>query len=371
MKKIARKLKELRLSRELTLEQAAKLVGFRNFQTLSKIEKGTRSVKAEELVSLAKAYSFDINLFLLDEPKPSKMRIFWRSDPNPPEDKSAQAKFTMFFERYIHLIKILDLSTSNLNLPVQPINDMNLKNADSLGDTYSGLLKLGDRPALSLSSILENEYNLPIFYLSLPEGASAISLITNDNAAICVNQNDAPWRQRFDIAHELFHIIYQKSISDKCGENDTSSFEKCANAFASAILLPKSALEKEIDVRRKKEKIGIASLIAMACDFGVSLSALLWRLVNIRRLKKNLAKEILDSEDIKKYDKDLRKKESRDIPHISQKYVCMVFEAVNQGSMSQMRAAEYLDIPISKLEEMFLDVGLILKEESDIEITLV
>ncbi len=371
MGSIAKKLRDLRISRELTLEQAAKLAGFRNFQTLSKIEKGTRSVKAEELVSLAKAYSFDINLFLLDEPKPSKMRIFWRSDPNPPEDKSAQAQFTMFFERYIHLIKILDLSTSNLNLPVQPINDMNLKNADSLGDTYSGLLKLGDRPALSLSSILENEYNLPIFYLPLPEGASAISLIANGNAAICVNYSDAPWRQRFDIAHELFHIIYKKSISDKCGENETNLFEKCANAFASAILLPKNALDKEIDVRRKKEKIGIASLIAMAYDFGVSLSALLWRLVNIRRLKKSLAKEILDSGDIKEYDKDLRKKESRDIPHISQKYVCMVFEAVNQGQMSQMRAAEYLEIPVSKLEDVFANIGLVLREESDIEITLV
>ena len=370
MGKIAKKLKDLRISRGLTLEQAAKLACFRNFQTLSKIEKGTRNVKAEEFVSLAKAYSFDINFFLLDEPKPSEMRIFWRSDPNPPEDKSAQAKFNMFFERYIHLRRLLELSTSNVDLPIKRINDTNLKNADSLGEDYSRLLKLGDRPALSLVSILENEYNLPIFYLPLPEGASAISLITDDNAAICVNSNDAPWRQRFDIAHELFHIIYKKSISDKCGENETNLFEKCANAFASAILLPKSALDKEIDVRREKEKIGIATLIAMACDFGVSLSALLWRLVNIRRLKKDLAEKILGSEGIKEYDKNLRKKERRDIPHISQKYVCMVFEAVNQGVMSQMRAAEYLDIPVSKLEEMFVNASLILKEESGIEVTL-
>ncbi|MGB3479402.1 MAG: helix-turn-helix transcriptional regulator, partial [bacterium] len=48
MGSIAGKLRSLRISRELTLEQAAKMAGFRNFQTLSKIEKGTRSVKAEE-----------------------------------------------------------------------------------------------------------------------------------------------------------------------------------------------------------------------------------------------------------------------------------------------------------------------------------
>lgn len=367
---IAKKLREMRISRGLTLEQAAKLAGFRNFQTLAKIENGHRSIKAEELVSFAHAYSFDINLFLLHNHRPSQVNIFWRSDPNPPDDKSAQAKFTMFFERYVHLSELLDLSNTKLALPLQTIAEMNLKHADSLGETYSGLLKLGDRPALSLASILENECNLPIFYLSLPAGASAISLISNGNAAMCINRRDAPWRQRFDIAHELFHIINKKSISDECGESEAGLFEKCANAFAAAILLPRNVLDREIDVRRNKEKIGVASLAAMACDFGVSLSALLWRLVNLGRIRRNLAEAILDSEDIRTRDKELRKQQSSEIPHISHRYVCMVFEAVNQGLMSQMRAAEYLDMPISKLESIFLSAGLILKEEPGIEVTL-
>jgi Zn-dependent peptidase ImmA (M78 family)/transcriptional regulator with XRE-family HTH domain len=373
MPSIAKKLKNIRVSQGLTLEQAAKSAGFRNFQTLSKIEKGTRNIKAEELVALAKAYSFDINLFLLDEPKPKDVRMFWRSDPNPPVDKSAQVKFSLFFERYLYLIKILELSDSNLSLPIQPIGEINLKSADNLGERYAGLLKLGDRPALSLGSILENEHNLPIFYIPLPEGASAISLMANGSAAVCVNVHDVPWRQRFDIAHELFHIIYKKSISDACGKNETSFFEKCANAFAAALLLPKNALEKEIDLRRKKEKFGIATLIAIACDFGVSLPALVWRLVNIRRLKKSLAKEILESDAVKEYDKNLRKHEIKRKTQIfiSHKYLCMVFEAVNKGLMSQARAAQYLNIPISKLENVLLNAGLVLKEEADIEITLV
>lgn len=371
MGRIAKKLRDFRVSRGLTLEQAAKLAGFRNFQTLSKIENGTRSVKAEELVSLAKAYSFDINLFLLDEPKPSKMRIFWRSNPNPPIDSSAQAKFALFFERYMNLIRILDLPGTKLMLPIQPVESMNLQSAGNLGDTYSGLLKLGDRPALSLASILENEYNLPIFYLPLPEGASAISLVADDNAAMCVNQNDVPWRQRFDIAHELFHIIYRTSISDDCGENDTDLFEKCANAYAAAILLPKSVLEAEIDTKRNKEKIGVSTLVAIACDLGVSLPALLWRLVNLKRLRKNIAEDILESKQVREHDRILRQKEPKRMPYISQRYVCMVFEAISLGIMSKMRAAEYLETPIGKLEEVFLNVGLVLREEDDIEVSLV
>jgi hypothetical protein len=48
----------------------------------------------------------------------------------------------------------------------------------------------------------------------------------------------------------------------------------------------------------------------------------------------------------------------------------MVFEAVNRGQMSQMRAAEYLDISVGKLEETFSNAGLVLKDESNLEITL-
>ncbi|MEO0155677.1 MAG: XRE family transcriptional regulator [candidate division WOR-3 bacterium] len=370
MKDIAKKLKELRISRGLTLQQAARLAGFRNFQTLSKIETGIRGIKAEELISLSKVYSFDINFFLLDRARPGEKHIFWRSNPNPPKDRSAQDKFSMFFERYMHLVEMLELTRVSFNLPTFSEETMNLKIADSYGERYAELLKLGDRPALSISSTLENEYNLPIFYLPLPEGASAISLIANGNGAICVSYNETPWRQRFDIAHELFHIIYKKSFSQKCGEDDLTFFERCANAFASAILLPKNTLEREIERRRGAEKIGIPTLIAMACDFGVSLSALIWRLVNIGRLKKTVAEKILNADAVKEYDKNFRKKEARDNPYISQKYVCMVFEAVNQGLLTRMRAAEYLNTSISKLDKIFLNAGLILKEESDIEITL-
>jgi len=370
MADLARKLKELRESRRLTLEQAAKLAGFRNFQTLSKIEHGSRQIKAEELVTLAKAYSFDINFFLLDEPKPSEVQIFWRAELKPSNPQIVEAKLQMYFDRYLHLQEILGYTKMGhrlfeINQPIE-----NAANAAEYGERYACDLKLGDRPGITLPTILEEEWNLPIFYFELPDGTSAGSIISKNNAAIAVNSLDAPWRRKFDIAHEVFHIIHKQSAPEECGASNDSAQETFANAFASALLLPRGPLEIELERRKKKGQIQITDLMILAREFGVSLDALIWRLVNFGRITRNKAQTVLSSPAVREYNKSVKRDERWETPHISRKYLSMVFEAVNQGLMSKMRAAEYLDVSISKLEAVFLSAGLALKEESDIEVTI-
>jgi len=50
--------------------------GIGSLQTISKIEHGKREVKANELAALAKAYAFDVNLFLLRESPGEKIQIY-------------------------------------------------------------------------------------------------------------------------------------------------------------------------------------------------------------------------------------------------------------------------------------------------------
>lgn len=364
MPDVAAILKERRELLGLTLKEVAKLAGFRYLQTLHKIENGARAIKVDELSALARVYSLDINLLLLGEKATSDYEVFWRADPNPPLDRSCEQKFRLYFDRYIHLEKILGKTKAETGFPHFEFERMNLKTAGVLGGKYSELLKLGDRPALSLASILEKEYNTPIFFLSLPNDSSAISLISNGRSAICVNQTEAPWRRSFDIAHELFHIIYKKSISEECGTTDTTLYEKLANAFASALLLPKDSLEREINQRADKNTpFTISILVVVARDLGVSLAALIWRLVNLGYMKRSIAKKILLSDAVKNIDKEARKNESWSIPHISQQYLYMVFEAVNQSLMSKIRGAEYIDVSVGLLEEIFSKAGLVLEED--------
>jgi Zn-dependent peptidase ImmA (M78 family) len=276
----------------------------------------------------------------------------------------------MFFERYTNLIKLLNLPDAKLDLPHIDLHGVTLRNAGRYGESYSEKLGLSSHPALLLTSILEKECGLPIFYLELPDGASAISLISNGSAAICVNSRDTPWRQRFDIAHEMFHIIHQSANTTACGTSDDQYIEKLANAFAAGLLLPQRMIENEIDILRKAGNIDIVALVAMACNMGVSLPALIWRLVNIRRMKPITAENILRSDAVKEHDKTLRRKEYTNSPHISQRYVSMVFEAMGRGVMSRMRAAEYLDVPYIKLDDVLRSEGLTYNEKRTVKVAI-
>ena len=61
---IASRLKAAREELEMTLEMAAQLAGFNNYQTLSSIEKGERSVKVAELAQFAGGAGHPVGLLL-------------------------------------------------------------------------------------------------------------------------------------------------------------------------------------------------------------------------------------------------------------------------------------------------------------------
>jgi Zn-dependent peptidase ImmA (M78 family) len=155
-----------------------------------------------------------------------------------------------------------------------------------------------------------------------------------------------------------------------CGTSDNLIQEKFANAFASAFLLPKDSLFKDIKRRKGKGQITLNDLMILACEYEVSLAALLWRLVNLGKLDRKNADKVLSSSVVREYDKQIRKSKSWKTPHISQKYLCMVFEGVSLGLLSKMRAAEYLEVGVIELEDVFLKAGLKMQEKSNFEIPI-
>jgi len=370
MADLGKRLKQKREALGLTLSEAAQLSGIGSLQTISKIEHGKREVKANELAALAKAYAFDVNLFLLRESPGEKIQIYLRAEKKTSKAKQIKAKSKMFFERYFHLQNLLGYETTGTKLSLITRQIASVFDASDEGEKYWNLLKLGDRPALTFRRILEEEYNLPIFFFEMPKGTSAISIISSTYAAICVNTQDVPWRRNFDIAHELFHILYQQSIPEECGASNDKTQEMFANAFASAFLLPRASLEKEIEKRKEKSKLNITDLIVMACEYDVSVDALLWRLVNLGRINRAKVEKILSVEAVKDYYKSLRKPKIDKIPYISDKYICMIFDAFTQGIMSEMSAAEYLNVSVGETNNIFAEAGLIWEGESDIEITV-
>lgn len=370
MAEIGRRLKRKRKALGLTLAEAARLSGIGSYQKIYKIEQGKREVKADELVALARAYSFDLNLFLLGKSSEKQAQIFWRAEKLPEQTNLIESKFKMFFDRFFHLQEMLGYETGGMKLSLITRQITSVFDATEEGEKYSSWLNLGDRPALTFRRILEEEYNLPIFFFDMPEYTSAVSIISHNYSAIFVNKKDAPWRRNFDIAHELFHVIYQQVEPKQCGASNNRAQEMFANAFASAFLLPRDSIEREISKRREKSTIKLSDLIILACDYDVSIDALLWRLVNLRKMKKSKVQDILSDDAVKDYYNKLRQTKTEKTPYISDKYLCLIFDAVIQGKMSEMSASEYLDVAVGETERIFADAGLVWEGEPDIAITV-
>jgi Zn-dependent peptidase ImmA (M78 family)/DNA-binding XRE family transcriptional regulator len=367
---INKRLKKARQSIGMTLKEAAKLAGFKHYQTLAKIEKAERAVKAVELAKLSNVYARDINFFLTTKPQNLTFNINWRKTKEKLNLKKDRERLKTLLQRFILLRDRLGLKENTSPLPFIDKKQLSYELAAKYGEDYAQLLILGNRPALTLSTILENEKNIPIFYLELPEGTSGATISSNSISAICINANEAPWRKNFDLAHELFHLIYPYKKASKCGLNETTNVEKWANAFASALLLPGDEIQDFINIYRKEKKIPIINIMMEAKNFGVSTAAFLWRLVNLGWLKREDVKKLLQSELIKKEDRKLRSEISWESSYLSHQFILMIFKAISKGLLSRARAAEYLYVNIAELDSIFLKEGFDPDEDYSAEVSI-
>ena len=98
---------------------------------------------------------------------------------------------------------------------------------------------------------------------------------------ICINSTASYGRQRFTLAHELYHVLYEKNmqrvICDMNMNNDEFESEYEADQFASYLLMPYDAL---VEYEHDKAKWTLEKVIEAEQFFKVSHQAMLHRLVH-------------------------------------------------------------------------------------------
>jgi Zn-dependent peptidase ImmA (M78 family) len=215
---------------------------------------------------------------------------------------------------------------------------------------------------------LENQYGVKIWYGDLGEKGSAASTISTFGPAILMNSKQAPWRRNYNFAHELFHLIIWDSVPPVVLMKDQSlfdAFEKYANAFASALLLPAEPVLNEFQKRVKNNSIRYTDVIDIAREFDVSTEALLYRLCNLNQINRKTVEKIINDSDFKKIDKASMHKIWWDPPPIPERFVLLGFIAYQKGNVSRARLAEYLETSLFDLKNLLLEYGL--DEDEDYE----
>jgi Zn-dependent peptidase ImmA (M78 family)/transcriptional regulator with XRE-family HTH domain len=366
--KMAHLLKKERESLGFTLKEVSEKIGFAHYQTLSYIESGEREIKAWELAKLANIYGRDTEFFFYPERQKKEIQILWRNPEESTKKKEIERKFLSFCEKYKNLLRLLGENEKEHKELLLPITKNNLLRKNSfeyvakIASDYLNLLQLGSRPACLLSKILEEKMGIKIIHLELDPEISGGSTAGDFGMAILINANDAPWRRNYDLAHEFFHLItWDYFLPEEIYKTDTrgkNKIEQLADIFASAFLLPEDELRSEFIKKAEKNSISYLSSIEIAREFGVSIEALLWRLVNLNLIRKDTVKNELSKGNIKDLDRKSRYSDwEGERPYLSSRYISLAIKAFQMGKISKAKFAEYVDKKFSEVSSFLKKYG--------------
>ncbi len=343
-------------------------------QIISQMETGAREIKAWELSKLAEILNVDLSELLAFDKPERKGVVLWRDLPD--EGKEVKEAFFQKKCQEYHQLEIAASVKKHEDLPKFniDINTIDYNAVNELAAQVTKTMDLGQKPAMALEKVLEDQYGVKIWYEELGEHGSAASTWDSFGPAILMNSKQAPWRRNYNFAHELFHLITWDSAPPDLLINDKrlfEQFEKFAEAFASSVLLPAESVLNEFNKYIVNDTISYASLVRIARDFDVSTTALLYRLCNLKRINKKTIDRILSDPDFKNIDIGTMHDKWWNPPPIPERFVMLGFIAYKKGNVSRARLAEYLNISLFDLKNMFLEYGFNEDEDYETQISTV
>lgn len=276
---------EARLARGLSMGELAEKIGITR-QSISKYELGVSKPTDEVLYALADELKMPVSFFQ----KPLKEQVirgttFYRSQ----KTKAEKAKNIIFTQsKWVQEIAsfLSDFIVfPQLNLP--SLSD-NLLNHDSYSPDIIEQISLearehwhlGKLPIKNLTNLLEkNGFIIGTIHTGYTEADACSSIINGVPYIFHDLEKECAVRTRFNLAHELGHIVLHQSIGQEELNNPQTlkRIENEANTFASCFLLPKETFLSDIrstsidSFVRLKQKwmVSIQAMVRRCNDLGI------------------------------------------------------------------------------------------------------
>ncbi|MBN2794152.1 MAG: ImmA/IrrE family metallo-endopeptidase [Clostridia bacterium] len=139
--------------------------------------------------------------------------------------------------------------------------------------------------AVDIFSMISDSDEITVVFYPMSENLSGLCIREEKNKIIGINSKLSYGRQRFTMAHELYHLYYHDRLGATLCPKDLDSkkdpIEIEANTFASYFLMPYEALRSFVTekINKKKGELMLEDVVRIEQHFGMSRMATLWRLV--------------------------------------------------------------------------------------------
>lgn len=265
--------------------------------SFSRIENGKRAVTAPELADVAEALNVAISLLVEQGVEKIEIsngsRLFLRSGSATRIDD----------EQLQWFISVAEITQTVMPIPLLRDLDARVRRLPptEAGELAARLVRseLGIGPATPIRGFSGFLYRLGLpvitsrFSSNSQVSGCLLHLADRGTGAVMINSNHPRTRQRFTLAHELGHYLFDKASFNVCstgivrpGPRSTSEYR--ADVFASALLLPRRAVDQVCT----NESISIEAISRLMDDYQVSRAATVSRLKALNILSDSEARAV-------------------------------------------------------------------------------
>jgi len=340
---IAYRIKNARKLKLLSQQEVADELGVSK-QMISKYEKGLSIPDSSKIIKLSKLFNQKIDYFFnAYKVELGEVNFRKKSRFSKKRLESLKELIKIKLENYLWIEETLSIDSSFKNI-------ISEDKIDSIEDIERVVLKLrnhwniGMDPIHNIIQVLEDKEIKVIELEDVDDKFDGLACFVNDKyPIIVVNGNFPVERKRFTLLHELGHLLL--NLPD-C---EIKEEEQLCNKFASEFLLPKKIIIEEFGGKRKN--ITLPELVATQKKYGISIQAIVYRLVDSQILsrdrQKSFYRKINFNPSLKKEINLSRFK----TPEFSNRYERLVYRAVSEENITMSKASSLLNRNVDFIRE--------------------
>jgi Zn-dependent peptidase ImmA (M78 family) len=344
---IGQRLKLARSAAGLSLRDLQAKIGNRvTAQAIGKYERDESVPSSGVLIALSDALGVSLDYLVGDQEMVLDGVEFRKKQTTSKKEQArVQAKALHLIERYLMVEEILGLPSAEWDQPREaPYPVHGLADADRAARCLREHWNLGIDPIPDLIELLE-EHGIKVSVVDSEENIDGLAAQVRRAGraparVIVIRKGVHGERQRFNLAHELGHMVMGV-------EGDEKFCEKAAHRFAGAFLMPAEALWS--NVGRHRSSIGWGELFALKELFGASMQAITYRCSDLgifpMPLSQRLFREFsrLGYRSAPDYEPNhLREEQPR-------RFERLCYRALAEGAISEPKTAELLGITVREL----------------------
>lgn len=285
------RLRQILAARRLSQAQLASLVGV-SPATVSKWRSGNQAPERETLERLAGVVNVTPEWFTRAPSAKVSLPLF-RSNASAHVAARAMLEARMEWAQDVALALSEFVDYPALNLPTRQFEDPDEITPDEIELAASecrDLWRIGRTAVPDLALAIEGAGVVLIREetgISQIEGLSAWSDALGRPLVLLSADKDNGYRSRFDLAHELGHLILHRFIPRPTERDRHKQLEQQAHRFAGAFLLPAETFANEV-----RTPVTLDDLLLLKRRWGVSVAAIVMRLRALKILDEEAAQSL-------------------------------------------------------------------------------